>query len=142
MRKIVLTLAAIAAVGLALPVTSNSASAETVVIKKTHRDWHPMRHRDRVVIREGQPIDAIFVNLEGPDPPAVVDVPLLLPVGELVEVPLGGLEMVRPKEHAFVPVHRVCGHASPPPPGRPGCQQITGADRGRQCAARQAMHPN
>ena len=54
MRKIVLTLAALAAVGIALPVASNSASAETVIIKKSHRDWHPMRHRDRVVVREGR----------------------------------------------------------------------------------------
>ncbi len=53
MRKIVLTLAALAAVGIALPVASTSASAETVVIKREHRD-HGWRHRDRdrVVVRE------------------------------------------------------------------------------------------
>ena len=56
MRKIMLTLAALAAFGIALPVVSNSANAETVVIKKTHRDsgWHRGHHRDRVVVREGR----------------------------------------------------------------------------------------
>jgi hypothetical protein len=59
MRKTLLTLAALAAFGIALPVVSDNASAETVVIKKTHRDrgWHEgwrHRHRDRVVIREGR----------------------------------------------------------------------------------------
>jgi hypothetical protein len=55
MRKIILALAAVAAVGIAMPVVSNSANAETVVIKKSrhHHDWHPWRHhRERVVIRE------------------------------------------------------------------------------------------
>ena len=54
MRKIVLTLAAIAAVGIALPVASNSASAETVVVKESrghHNGWRH-RDRDRVVVRE------------------------------------------------------------------------------------------
>ena len=53
MRKLVLTLAALAAVGIALPAVSNTANAETVIIKKTHRDhgWHRY-HRDRVVVRE------------------------------------------------------------------------------------------
>jgi hypothetical protein len=53
MRKIILALAALAAFGIAMPVVSNSASAETVVIKKRHHDWHPWRHhRERVIIRE------------------------------------------------------------------------------------------
>ncbi len=54
MRKLILALAALAAVGIAMPVVSNSASAETVVIKKSrHHDWHPWRHhRERVMIRE------------------------------------------------------------------------------------------
>ena len=54
MRKVLLSLAALAAFGLALPAASTSASAETVIIKK-HRDhgWHHgWRHRDRVVVRE------------------------------------------------------------------------------------------
>jgi hypothetical protein len=54
MRKVLLSLAALAAFGLALPAASTSASAETVIIKK-HRDhgWHHgWRHRDRVVIKE------------------------------------------------------------------------------------------
>jgi Ni/Co efflux regulator RcnB len=53
MRKIVLTLAAIAAVGIALPVASNSASAETVVIKQNRGHHYGWRHRDRdrVVVR-------------------------------------------------------------------------------------------
>ena len=67
MRKIILTLAALAAVGIALPVTTNSASAETVVIKQNrghHYGWRnhhrdrvvvvKQRHRDRVVVREGR----------------------------------------------------------------------------------------
>ena len=52
MRKIILTLAALAAVGIALPVTTNSASAETVVIKQNrghHYGWRN-HHRDRVVV--------------------------------------------------------------------------------------------
>jgi Ni/Co efflux regulator RcnB len=54
MRKLVLTLAALAAVGVALPAVSNTANAETVVIKKTYRDngWHRHHHHDRVVVRE------------------------------------------------------------------------------------------
>ena len=57
MRKILLTLAALAAFGLALPVTTGSASAETVIIKKGHRDygrhegWRH-RHREKIVVRE------------------------------------------------------------------------------------------
>jgi hypothetical protein len=53
MRKIVLTLAALAAFGIALPAaTTQPASAETVVIKKDrghHYGWRN-RDRDRVVI--------------------------------------------------------------------------------------------
>ena len=54
MRKIVLTLAALAAFGVALPVVSNSASAETVVIKRNNGHHYGWRHhnRDRVVVRE------------------------------------------------------------------------------------------
>ena len=56
MRKVLLSLAALAAFGLALPASSTSASAETVIIKK-HRDngWHHgwrHRDRDRVVVKE------------------------------------------------------------------------------------------
>ena len=67
MRKIVLTLAALAAVGFALPVATNSASAETVVIKQNHGHHYGWRnhraekvvivkkrhHHDNVVVREG-----------------------------------------------------------------------------------------
>jgi Ni/Co efflux regulator RcnB len=53
MRKIVLTLAALAAVGIALPVAATQpASAATVVIKKDrghHYGWRN-HHRDRVVV--------------------------------------------------------------------------------------------
>ena len=52
MRKIILTFAALAAVGIALPAATNSASAETVVIKQDrghHYGWRN-RDRDRVVI--------------------------------------------------------------------------------------------
>lgn len=64
MRRIILTLAALAAVGIAVPVASNTASAREVVIIKKHRDhgrhlgWihrhEGWRHhdRDRVVIRK------------------------------------------------------------------------------------------
>jgi hypothetical protein len=69
MRKIILTLAALAAVGIALPVATNSASAETVVIKQNrghHYGWRNHQrdrvvivkkkryHRDHVVVREGR----------------------------------------------------------------------------------------
>ncbi|MCX7311278.1 MAG: hypothetical protein NTV56_06015 [Alphaproteobacteria bacterium] len=57
MRKLFLTVAALAAFGIALPVaTTTSANAETVIIKKSHRDhgWHRGHHRDRVVVREGR----------------------------------------------------------------------------------------
>ena len=69
MRKTLLTLAALAAFGIALPVASTQpANAETVVIKKDrghHYGWrnhHPNRvvvvkkryHRDHVVVREGR----------------------------------------------------------------------------------------
>jgi hypothetical protein len=55
MRKVVLTLAALAAFGIALPAaTIGSANAETIIIKKKHRDhgWRHHHHRDRVVIKE------------------------------------------------------------------------------------------
>jgi Ni/Co efflux regulator RcnB len=61
MRKTILTLAALAAFGIALPAATTSASAETVVIKKDrghHYGWdrghhYGWRHRDhdRVVIK-------------------------------------------------------------------------------------------
>ena len=69
MRKLVLTLAAIAAVGFALPAVSNTANAETVVIKQNHGHHYGWRnhraervvivkkrhhHRDNVVIHEGR----------------------------------------------------------------------------------------
>ena len=50
MRKIVLTLAALAAFGIALPVVSNTADAKEIVIIKKHRDhgrhlgWQRGRH--------------------------------------------------------------------------------------------------
>ena len=60
MRKIILTLAALAAFGIALPVATTSASAETVVIKKDrghHYGWNRGHHygwrnhrADRVVV--------------------------------------------------------------------------------------------
>ena len=55
MRKIVLTLAAVAAFGLALPVVASTPSdaRDVVIIKKNHRD-HGWRHhhRDRIVVKE------------------------------------------------------------------------------------------
>jgi hypothetical protein len=68
MRKLVLTLAALAAFGIALPVASNTANAETVVIKQNrghHYGWRNHRaekvvivnkrhHRDRAVFHEGR----------------------------------------------------------------------------------------
>ncbi len=68
MRKVILALSAVAALGLALPVVSNPASAETVVIKKDRGHHYGWRHRDRdrVVVREGRrhhrPAAAIIVR--------------------------------------------------------------------------------
>ncbi len=56
MRKIVLALAAVAAIGIALPVAATTpADAATVVIKKSNNGHHyGWRHRrDRVVVRDG-----------------------------------------------------------------------------------------
>ena len=53
MRKVLLALAAVAAVGIALPVATNTASAETVIIKKSNGYNHGYRHRNRVVVRDG-----------------------------------------------------------------------------------------
>ena len=64
MRKIILTLAALAAVGIALPVTTQSANAETVVIKQNrghHYGWRN-RDRDRVVVREHRNRDRVVVR--------------------------------------------------------------------------------
>lgn len=44
MRKIVLTLAALATIGIALPVVSNTADAREVVIVKKHRHWDRGHH--------------------------------------------------------------------------------------------------
>lgn len=44
MRKILLSLAALAAFGLALPAVSNSANAREVVIIKKHRHWDRGHH--------------------------------------------------------------------------------------------------
>jgi len=43
MRKLLLTLAALAAFGIVLPAATGSASAETVIIKK-HRHWDRGHH--------------------------------------------------------------------------------------------------
>ena len=45
MRRILLTLAALAAFGTALPVTSNTADAREVVIIKKHRDHSSKRRQ-------------------------------------------------------------------------------------------------
>ena len=60
MRKIIMTLAALAAFGIAIPAATTSASAETVVIKKDrghHYGWNRGHHygwrnhrADRVVV--------------------------------------------------------------------------------------------
>jgi hypothetical protein len=63
MRKVLLTLAALAAFGIVLPVAAtSSANAETVIIKK-HRDhgWN-RHHRDRVVVRERHPHRKIIIR--------------------------------------------------------------------------------
>ena len=59
MRKVVLTLAALAAFGIALPAaTISTANAETVVIKKGHRDhghhygWRNHRAERVVVVKK------------------------------------------------------------------------------------------
>lgn len=54
MRKILLALSALAVAGIATPAVQ-SASAETVVVKKTHhdRDWG-RHHKKVVVIKRGR----------------------------------------------------------------------------------------
>ena len=61
MRKVVITLAALAAFGIALPAATNSsANAETVVIKKGHRDhghhygWRNHRAERVVVVKKNR----------------------------------------------------------------------------------------
>jgi hypothetical protein len=64
MRKVLLSLTALAVVGFALPAASTSASAETVIIKK-HRDhgWHNgWHHRDRVVVREHRHREGVILR--------------------------------------------------------------------------------
>ena len=68
MRKVLLSLTALAVVGFALPAASTSASAETVIIKK-HRDhgwhngWHNgWHHRDRVVVREHRHHEGVILR--------------------------------------------------------------------------------
>jgi len=63
MRKLVMILAAVAAVGIALPVATQSASAETVVIKKDrghHYGWR--NHRDNVVIIKKHRREGVFLR--------------------------------------------------------------------------------
>jgi hypothetical protein len=55
MRKLVLTLAALAAVGIALPVASDTANAETVVIKQNrghHYGWRNHRAEKVVIVKK------------------------------------------------------------------------------------------
>jgi Spy/CpxP family protein refolding chaperone len=55
MRKLVLTLAALAAVGIALPVATQPASAGTVVIKKDrghHYGWRNHRAQKVVIVKK------------------------------------------------------------------------------------------
>ena len=58
MRRIFLTLAALAAFGLAVPVVASTPSDAqgVVVIKKKHRDhgWHRGHYKKKIVIREGR----------------------------------------------------------------------------------------
>ena len=54
MRKFLFALAAVAAVGFALPAATNTADAATVIIKKSNHGYnHGYRHRNRVVVRDG-----------------------------------------------------------------------------------------
>ena len=46
MKKIAIVIAALTTVAIAAP---SIASAETIVVRHGHRDWHP-HHHDRVVI--------------------------------------------------------------------------------------------
>ena len=47
MKKFGYVIAALAAIVIAAP---SIASAETVIVKHGHRDWHPHHHHDRMVI--------------------------------------------------------------------------------------------
>ena len=87
MRKTILTLAALAAFGIALPVATQSANAATVVIKKDrghHYGWNRghhygwrnhradrvvvvkerRRHRDHVVVHEGRRHQGATVGIQ------------------------------------------------------------------------------
>ncbi len=57
MRKLVIALSAIAAVGIAMPVMTGAAQAETIVIKKGdrghHYGWRHHHHHTKVIIKRG-----------------------------------------------------------------------------------------
>jgi hypothetical protein len=70
MRKVILTLSAIAAFGIALPVLSNPAAADpVVVIHKRHYDhdwrWRHREHRGAVILREHRHHDHDGVVIRG-----------------------------------------------------------------------------
>ena len=65
MRKIVLMLAAVAAVGIALPVATQPASAETVVIKQNrghHYGWRNHRRDNVVIIKKRHPRAGVVIR--------------------------------------------------------------------------------
>ena len=50
MKKIAVVIAALTAIAIAAP---SIASAETIVVKHGHRDWHPHHHDHVVVVHRG-----------------------------------------------------------------------------------------
>ena len=51
MKKIVLSLFAMAALSLVMPYEATPAKADTVVIHRHHHDWHPHHHHRTVIIK-------------------------------------------------------------------------------------------
>ena len=53
MKKVILGFAALAIVAGSVPALTSAASAETIVVHKGHRDWHPHPHHKVVIIKHG-----------------------------------------------------------------------------------------
>jgi Ni/Co efflux regulator RcnB len=63
MRKLVLALAGVAALGLTVPLTAPAHAEDTVIIKKRggHHDWDRSRRKVTVIKRDHRPADRVVV---------------------------------------------------------------------------------